>query len=527
MSGEAVDWSSSREAIAATGMAIAAHAMAAPERTAIIAAPGNRTFGELNGHANQLVRGLRARGLGPHSGVALICSNRAEFMEVYAACMRAGFILTPVNWHLTGDEMAYIVGNCEAKAVIAESRFAAAAAQAASASSHVDIKLAVGGPIEGFTDYETFLAAHDAANIVDPTLGSPMLYTSGTTGNPKGVYRWPPRPSDALRSIMDRMLTFAPDNDLCLLTGPAYHAAPLQLNAVASLAFGVGLVMMDKWDAEETLRLIDKHRIVYTHMVATMFTRMLRLPEDVRNRYDLSSIKAVIHGAAPCPKHVKQAMIDWFGPVFFEYYAATEGGATLASSHDWLARPGTVGQPIGDSHFRVLDDQLNERDAGVEGTVYIRAPDDGGFVYFKSREKTDASYHGNYFTLGDHGYLDADGYLFLTGRHAELIISGGVNIYPQEVDDVLLELEVVHDACTIGVPDEEWGEAVKAVVQLAEGTAPSEALAAELLEHCRAHLAAFKCPRSIEFQTGLPRLPSGKIQRHKVRAPFWVGHEQN
>ena len=514
-------WQQSREASAAHGMMVAAHAAVAPERTAIIAPPGDRSFGELNAHANQLVRGLRERGLTPKSGVALICSNRAEFMEVHAACMRAGFILTPVNWHLTADEMAYIVANSEAKAIIAEARFGDAANTAAERSAYVKVKIAIGGLIASFDNYDTFTRIQDASNIDDPSLGSPMLYTSGTTGNPKGVYRWPPHVSSMTRGLMGQMLTFEPGKDLCLLTGPAYHAAPLNLNAVTALNAGVGLVMMDKWDAEETLRLIEAHGIVYTHFVATMFTRMLRLPESVRSRYDLSSIKAIIHGAAPCPLHVKQAMIDWLGPVLFEYYAATEGGATLASSADWLARRGTVGRPIEGSHMRVLDSNNDDVPARTEGTVYVRSAPEGGFVYFKSAEKTASSYHDNYFTMGDHGYLDADGYLFLTGRDAELIISGGVNIYPQEVDDVLLQLPVVHDACTIGVPDEEWGESIKAIVELTADTQPSESLAEELLAHCRNQLAGFKCPRTLEFQIGLPRLPSGKIQRHKVRAPFW------
>ena len=247
----------------------------------------------------------------------------------------------------------------------------------------------------------------------------------------------------------------------------------------------------------------------------------MRLPDDVKARYNLSSLRAVIHGAAPCPLHIKQAMIDWWGPVVFEYYAATEGGATLSSSADWIARPGTVGLPTEGSHIRVLDDAHNDVDAGTIGTVYLRSPPEGGFVYFKSEQKTAESYFENYFTMGDQGYLDADGYLFLTGRHAELIISGGVNIYPQEIDAALLQLEWVRDACTIGVPNEEWGEEVKAVVELTDGVEPSAKLADDIIAHCRATLAAFKCPRSVEFQSNLPRLPSGKIQRHKVRAPFW------
>jgi len=521
MSGRTHAWLETREKAAAHGMTMAFVANQAPRRLAIIADAGNCTFYELNARANQLVRALRARGLKRHSGVALICSNRAEFMQVHAACMRAGFRLTPVNWHLTGDEMAYIVTNSEAEAVIAESRFADAALRATENQAQLKACISVGQDIAGFEPYDSTLDAYDGDNITDPELGSPMLYTSGTTGHPKGVYRWPPKVSAALGPIMQAMITFRPETDTALLTGPLYHAAPLNLNAVPALAAGVPLVLMDKWDAEETLRLIEEHKVVYSHLVATMFTRLLRLPDDVKARYDLSSLRAVIHGAAPCPLHIKQAMIDWWGPVVFEYYAATEGGATLSSSADWIARPGTVGLPTEGSHIRVLDDAHNDVDAGTIGTVYLRSPPEGGFVYFKSEQKTAESYFENYFTMGDQGYLDAGGYLFLTGRHAELIISGGVNIYPQEIDAALLQLEWVRDACTIGVPNEEWGEEVKAVVELTDGVEPSAKLADDIIAHCRATLAAFKCPRSVEFQSNLPRLPSGKIQRHKVRAPFW------
>jgi long-chain acyl-CoA synthetase len=522
MSESAEPWLASREAAAAYGMTMAFVAAGAPERTAIIAPDGNCSFGELNARANQLVRALRANGLKAHSGVALICSNRAEFMQVHTACMRGGFRLTPVNWHLTGEEMAYIVRNSEAEAVIAEHRFAEAAVQATRNSDEVKVRLSVGGSIPGFNDYAATLDAQDGANIEDPELGSPMLYTSGTTGHPKGVYRWPPKVSAALGPIMDRMITFKPETDTCLNTGPLYHAAPLNLNAVPALVAGVTLVLMDKWDAEETLRLIEKHKVVYSHLVATMFTRLLRLPNEVKAKYDLSSLRAIIHGAAPCPHHVKQAMIAWWGPVIFEYYAATEGGATLSSSDEWIARPGTVGLPTEGSHIRVLDDNHVDVPAGKTGTVYLRSPPEGGgFVYFKSTTKTAESYFENYFTLGDQGYLDDDGYLFLTGRHAELIISGGVNIYPQEVDAVLMQVPAVRDVCTIGVPNEEWGEEVRAVVELSGGIEPSAALAEELIAHCRQHLAGFKCPRNVDFQDDLPRLPSGKIQRHKVRAPYW------
>ena len=517
-----LEWQTSHQAAVAAGMTLAFHARTAPDRVAVVAPASERSFGALNSRANQLVRALRARGLTARSGVALICSNRAEFMEVHACCMRAGFVFTPINWHLTGKEAAYIVGDCEAEAIIVESRFQSIAARLTAASAQAPVQLAIGSPMDGFEDYEGFIGAHNGEDIEDPQLGSPMLYTSGTTGSPKGVYRWPPRPTSMLSNIMRNVIRFDPDRDTSLVTGPLYHAAPLNLNAVAALSAGVGLVLMDKWDAEETLALIERHRVAYTHVVPTMFTRLLRLPDTIKRQFDVSCLRAVIHGAAPCPAHIKRDVISWLGPIVFEYYAATEGGATLVNSEDWLQRPGTVGKPVEDAEVRVLDESMNIAPPFVEGTAYFRAASDNRFVYFKSEEKTAGSYHDNFFTMGDRGYLDDAGYLFLSGRNAELILSGGVNIYPQEIDDALSQLPCVHEVCTVGVPNDEWGEEVKAVVELTEGTAPSDALVQEMMTHCLAHLAKFKCPRSIEFQNNLPRLPSGKIQRHKVRAPYWA-----
>jgi long-chain acyl-CoA synthetase len=277
---------------------------------------------------------------------------------------------------------------------------------------------------------------------------------------------------------------------------------------------------MDGWDPEEMLRLVDAHRVSHTHVVPTMFHRLLALPDDVKARYDVSSLRFVVHGAAPCPVEVKKGIIEWFGPVVFEYYAATEGGGTFVGSEEWLARPGTVGKPLVDDLIRILDDEGNLLPAGEVGTVYMRASQNGRFRYFKDEAKTEGSYRGDYFTLGDHGYLDDEGWLFLTGRIAELIISGGVNIYPAEVDAVLLEHPAVGDAGTIGVPNVEWGEEVKAVVELRAGHQPSEALAAELMQWCRDRLAHYKCPRSVDFVAELPRHDNGKLYRRKLREMY-------
>jgi long-chain acyl-CoA synthetase len=287
---------------------------------------------------------------------------------------------------------------------------------------------------------------------------------------------------------------------------------------------GVGVVFMDKWDAEETLRLVAQHRVTHTHMVATMFHRLLQLTDDVRSGYDLSSLRFVLHGAAPTPVHEKRAMIEWLGPVIYEYYAATEGGGNyFVTAEEWMRKPGTVGRSPTPELTRILDDDGNEVAQGQSGTLYFKAPDVGRFEYFKAPEKTSQSYRGDWFTLGDMGYLDADGYLFLNGRNAETIISGGVNIYPQEIDAELLKHPAVVDVCTVGVPNDEWGEEVKSVVQLEDGRVGTPELAAELIAFARSRLPGFKTPRSIDFVSDLPRLPSGKIQRRHVRAPYWAG----
>jgi long-chain acyl-CoA synthetase len=353
-----------------------------------------------------------------------------------------------------------------------------------------------------------------------------MLYTSGTTGRPKGVFRKASATGSAIVAHLRKSAAFRPGTDSVLITGPLYHAAPLATHGMG-LTSGVGSVLMGKWDAEETLTLIARDRITHTHLVATMFQRLLNLPDDeVKARYDISSLRWVSHGAAPTPVHVKQRMIAWWGPILYKYYAATEGGTFLVDSEEWLRRPGTVGRSIEGRPVKILDEAGHPVPAGQPGYVYFVAPTEGRFEYFKAPEKTAAAYRGDFYTLGDIGYLDEEGYLFLTGRSAETIISGGVNIYPQEVDDVLSRHPAVHDVCTIGVPDEEWGERVTAVVELAAGYAATPELERELLGLCRQHLAAFKCPRAIDFQVNLPRLPTGKIVRREVRAPYWAGRDK-
>ncbi|MEM7219852.1 MAG: AMP-binding protein [Pseudomonadota bacterium] len=502
------------------GMAVAWHAARRPDEMAVASRFGSRTFAELNARANQLAHRLREAGLHSNDAIAIVMRNRPEFIEAMCAAYRIGLRFTPINFHLQGDEIGYIVDNCEAKAFIADATLGGPPIEALASAPGASLRLSVGGPLAGFDALDDWLAGVPETDVADPELGNRMLYTSGTTGRPKGVYRReaiaePPQWED----VAPAGYRAAGDRNLC--TGPAYHAAPLAIDINRPLNAGAGIVMMDKWDAEETLALIEQHRITHCHMVATMFHRLLALPDDVRNRYDISSLRYVVHGAAPCPVHVKRAMIDWFGPIIWEYYAATEGGGGfLIGSEEWLTKPGTVGRPGPEFDNRILDDDGNEVGANVVGTIYMRAPERGQFEYFNDSEKTGKSYRDGYFTLGDMGYFDADGYLFLTGRSAELIISGGVNIYPQEVDSAIQSHPAVLDLCTVGVPNDEWGEEVLTVVQIHPGHVADDALAAELISWARERLAHFKCPRRVLFADDLPRLPSGKIQRRHVRDAY-------
>jgi long-chain acyl-CoA synthetase len=485
-----------------------------PERVAIRSPHGDRTLAEVDARANQFARAIRAGRVEPRDGLAVLCGNRPEFVETSATAQRTGLRLTTINWHLTGEEAGYIVDDCEATVFVADARYADAAVDAAARAPRLELKLAVGGDIPGFDRYEDVLDSHDGAVLEDPMLGGTMLYTSGTTGRPKGVRRNTEARASAALAALTR---YDGARHVHLCTGPLYHAAPLAFSLAAPAAMGVPIVLMDGWDAEETLALIEAHHVTHTHMVPTMFHRLLSLPEDVRDRYDISSLVYVIHGAAPCPVDVKRRLIEWLGPIVNEYYAATEGAGTSVSSADWLQRPGTVGKVNPPDHVRILDEQGAEVAAGTIGTVYLKAPAASRFEYYKAPDKTTSAYRGDYFTLGDVGYVDEDGYLFLTDRSAHLIISGGVNIYPAEVEAVLIGHPAVGDVGVVGVPDDEWGEIVVAAVEPHAGIEPSPELGDEMVEWCRARIAHYKCPRRVEFVEGLPRHDNGKLYKHQLR----------
>lgn len=497
---------------ASAGMALAHWAARDPDRLAVVDGDRTVSFAELNGAANALARALRDAGLRPDDGVALLGRNRLEWVQVWAATQRAGLYLTPVNWHLTEADAGYVVANCEARALVADAALGGSARAVAAATDRLAVRWSIGGDIDGFTELPGILTGVDVSDLNDPEPGAVMMYTSGTTGRPKGVRRprTPPRITPLVRYS---------DGDVNLCTGPLYHAGPLVASLLDPLTQGATVVLTEGFDAERTLQLVERHRVTHLHLVPTMFVRLLHLPEAVRRRYDVSSLKVVVHGAAPCPRWVKAAMIDWWGPVLVEYYSATEGFGCMVTTAEWLQRPGTVGRPTA-GQVLVGDDDASPLPAGEIGLVWLRPLPGQRFAYFKDGDKTDRTWRGDYFTLGDVGYLDEDGYLFLTDRSADLVISGGVNVYPSAVDAVLLAHPAVADVATIGMPDPEWGERLLAVVQLQPHVVDTPQLRAEVLAFGRERLAGFQCPREIDVVAELPRQDNGKVYRRQLRERY-------
>jgi long-chain acyl-CoA synthetase len=495
-----------------------------PQLTAIVDPDGAEvTYGELVAAADRYGRGLQQQGLRPGDCLVMMLPNSAELLALYFAAMQSGLYIVPINWHLVGAEVAYIVGDCDAKAFIAHERFADAAVIAAAVLPD-SAKFAV-GDIAGFRPLSELSAEGGPPEV--RTQGAPMVYTSGTTGKPKGVKRpltgADPYEVPLASSWFFSIFGLAPFDDHVHICGsPLYHTAVLNFVGI-SIQLGHTAVLMEHFDAEEMLRLIERHRVTHSHVVPTQFNRLLALPEDVRAKYDVSCLRAVIHGAAPCPNEVKRAMLDWWGPVVIEYYAATEGGGTSITATEWLSKPGSVGQAWPNSVIRVLDDDGADMPTGEPGLVYMRMGT-SSFGYHNSAEKTRASRVGDLFTVGDIGYLDDDGYLYLCDRKSDLIISGGVNIYPAEIEGELVCHRKVADVAVFGVPDPEWGEAIKAVVQPAEGVEPSDELTAEILEFAAGRLAKFKLPRIVAYIDELPRDDNGKLYKRKLRDPDWAGH---
>jgi long-chain acyl-CoA synthetase len=509
---------------------LAAHARNSPQSTALVLDAERRSYSALNARVNRLANGLARHGVRAGDKIAFMLPNGFEFFEVSNAAAKLGAIATPINYHFKSSEIEYIVDNSDAKAFVYSAEFVRAdqLAPVLDRLDKVAIQLCVGQAESARgLEYESFLAQQ---RDDEPTghLGSggaaTMVYTSGTTGRPKGVHRQPPDRGEAARLMQNfiQLFKIAP-GDVHLLTGPLYHAAP---NAFSNIHIVLGgtVVIMPRFDAAEALRLIEAERITTTHMVPTMFVRMLALPAETRRRYDLSSLKSVVHAAAPCPVDVKWKTMELFGPdTVHEYYAATEVGGTYISPQEWRQKPGSVGRPLPNAEVKVLDDEGNECPPGTIGTIYMRINPKADFEYYKDAEKTRANRRGDFATVGDMGYFDTDGYLFIADRKHDMVISGGVNIYPREIEDVLITHPKVLDVAVIGVPDPEWGEQLKAIVQLKPG---EQATAEEIIAFARERVADYKRPRSVDFVAELPREPSGKLYKRKLKEQYWAGREK-
>ena len=486
-----------------------------------------QTFAELDAAANRLSRLLRAAGLQPGDHIAMCMENHDRYLEIVWGCHYAGLVYTCASSRLQGAELDYIVNDCGARAYITSKYMADQAEEILSTTPNVEFRLMLDGTIDGYESYEAAVAEQSPEPLEETRVaGLDMLYSSGTTGMPKGITReFPNEPLESSASAVTglmQMLFGMDDTKRYLSPAPMYHAAPLRF-CLATHACGATIVAMENFDAEEYLQLIEKYKITHSQVVPTMFIRMLKLPEDVRTNYDVSSLEIVIHAAAPCPVPVKKQMIEWFGPVIHEYYAGSEGnGFVYCNSEMWLAHEGTVGMPIGCT-LHITGDDGEEVPVGHSGTVYFGGGSD--FEYHNDPEKTKGSRHPKgWSTLGDVGYLDEDDFLYLTDRKAYMIISGGVNIYPQEAENILVTHPKVIDVAVFGVPNTDFGEEVKAVVQPVEtpvDEAAASALASELIQFCKSQLADVKCPRSIDFRDELPRHPTGKLYKRLLKDEYW------
>jgi long-chain acyl-CoA synthetase len=503
------------------------HAQTHPDRPALII-PGRGvtvTYRALDEGSNRAARLFRSLGLAPGDGIAMLLENHPRFYEVVWGAQRSGLYYTPMSTRLTPGEAEYIVADSDAKVLVTSAALAKTAEALRDRMPNVHTRLMLDGTIPGYDAWEDAMAAQAATPVADEIEGVDLLYSSGTTGRPKGVKlplrHEPLGKENKFVTLTQVLYGFGPDT-VYLSPAPLYHAAPLRFNLTVQRLGGTS-VIMEHFDAAEFLRLIERYRVTATQLVPTMFIRMLKLPEAERTGPDLSSLRVAIHAAAPCPIPVKEQMIAWWGPKILEYYAGTEGNGFCAiTSEEWLQHRGSVGRALlGTLH--ILDEDFRELPVGEAGTIYV----EGGntFEYHKDPAKTASSRSPQgWSTLGDIGYLDADGYLYLTDRKAHMIISGGVNIYPQECENLLATHPKVADCAVIGVPNEDFGEEVKAVVQPADMADAGPALAEELIAFCRASLSPIKCPRSVDFEAELPRHPTGKLYKRLLRDRYWQGH---
>jgi long-chain acyl-CoA synthetase len=507
------------------------HALDHPDQPAIVMGGTGETvtFAQYEAHCNQIAHFLRSAGLQRGDHIAVFMENSIPMLEIEGAAERTGLYYTLINSYLAPDEVAYIVTNSQARLLFSSAAKREVAEQAAAECPRLEGRLMTGpaSPPAGWESFEAAIAGLPADPVPDESLGAAMLYSSGTTGQPKGVLRDLPTvaPSEPLPVMLFVRAMFGFRDGMTYLNpAPLYHSAP-QASVAASLRTGSTTIIMEHFEPDRWLALVERYRVTNCQMVPVMFNRLLRLPGEVRARYDTSSLECIVHAAAPCPTHVKQAMIDWLGPIITEYYGATEAnGFTFCDSAQWLAHPGTVGKCIL-GELLILDDEGKECPPGNDGTIWFRGAT--AFQYFRDPVKTaeGRSSDGAMSTVGDVGHVDDEGYLYLTDRKTYMIISGGVNIYPQETENLLSGHPAVLDVAVIGVPNEDLGEEVKAVVQLVDPSQAGPEMAQELIGYCRDRLTHFKCPRTVDFADELPRSATGKLYKRLLRDEYWKGHQ--
>jgi len=500
---------------------------------------GVTTWLELDERINRLVHALRDAGIAPGDTFAVLSGNRRELLELFLAAGVGGYAMVPINWHFVVDEVAYVLENSDAVALFVDQRFVEVGAAAVATIAACRLRVVLGAqerelPPE-FVDYEELLAASDPTEPDDQALGGPMFYTSGTTGRPKGVRSsllsgGADTPASLLTLVAGSVTgSFGlPADGTTLLCGPGYHSAQWAFALLPMLA-GSSVVMRHKFDADETLELIDRARVTNVHLVPTQFTRLLRADPAVREAFRGDTLQTVLHGAAPCPPDVKRQMIEWWGPKITEYYGGTEGAIiSLITSEEWLAHPTSVGKLLSTVEAIVVGDDDQPVGVGETGQLYFRNLLGLDFEYHKEPDKTEAAHREpGVFTLGDIGSVDAEGYLHLSDRKIDMIISGGVNIYPAEIEMTMAAHPAIRDVAVFGVPDDEFGEQVKAVIEVEDGVEVHDELRVQLLAYAREHLAGYKVPRSIDFVDALPRHPTGKLSKRLLRDPYWEGRGRN
>jgi acyl-CoA synthetase (AMP-forming)/AMP-acid ligase II len=499
-----------------------------PDKPAYVMAGSGETvtYRQLDEASNRGAQLFRSLGLGLGDTIAIFMENNARYFEICWAAQRSGLRYTAISSRLTAPEVEYIVKDSEAQVLITSSAKSDVAKELVGPLSHLSARYAVGGELEGYASWEDATALHPRRPIADEMEGADMLYSSGTTGRPKGVktlIKGDPIGTAPPLNLLLNALYKADADTVYLSPAPLYHAAPLRFN-MAMLRLGATCIVMERFDAQQALRLIEQYRATHSQWVPTMFVRMLKLPEEERARWDVSSMQVAIHAAAPCPVPVKEQMIDWWGPVLHEYYAGTESsGFTAIDSEQWLSHKGSVGRCL-TATVHILDDDGRELPIGEAGTIYFEGG--GKFEYHNAPEKTREAFNERgWSTMGDVGYLDEEGYLYLTDRKAYMIISGGVNIYPQETENVMITHPKVADVAVIGVPNPDFGEEVKAVVQPVDMADAGPELEFELIEFCREQLSAIKCPRGVDFEAELPRHPTGKLYKRLLKDRYWGKHQ--